>query len=112
MRLRLGRLLTYPQAQWSSIRQAGDLAEGQLEVWGLVCDHCARRVERSISAVPGVAEARVDLEAGRARVLFDPAAAQPSTMVRAAQRAVILPWARRLLAYLPLFSPPGPAVRP
>lgn len=40
-------------------------------VAGMTCQHCASGVERAISAVPGVVEARVDLLAGQVRVQLE-----------------------------------------
>jgi copper chaperone CopZ len=41
-----------------------------LRVEGMACGSCAGRVERAISSTPGVVSASVDLEAGRANVVF------------------------------------------
>ena len=38
----------------------------ELKVDGMTCDHCVRAVTEAISGVAGVAEARVDLNAGSA----------------------------------------------
>ncbi|MEX3629554.1 MAG: heavy metal translocating P-type ATPase [Burkholderia sp.] len=41
-----------------------------LRVTGMTCGGCARRVEKALAAVPGVAQAKVDLAATRAEVAF------------------------------------------
>nr|WP_186130210.1 heavy metal translocating P-type ATPase [Burkholderia gladioli] len=41
-----------------------------LRVTGMTCGGCARRVEKALAAVPGVAQAKVDLAATRAEVEF------------------------------------------
>ncbi len=46
----------------------GTMQQIDLKVGGMSCGHCVRSVEKSLNAVPGVASARVDLEAGRAQV--------------------------------------------
>ena len=43
-----------------------------LPLVGLSCASCARRVERAVAAVPGVAGAAVNLAAGTAEVAYDP----------------------------------------
>ncbi|MBN3725342.1 heavy-metal-associated domain-containing protein, partial [Burkholderia sp. Ac-20379] len=45
-----------------------------LDVSGMTCGGCARRVEKALAAVPGVAEAKVDLTASQATVEFAPGA--------------------------------------
>ncbi len=42
--------------------------EIDLKVSGMSCGHCVRTVERSLTSVPGVESARVDLESGSAHV--------------------------------------------
>ena len=41
-----------------------------LRVGGMTCSNCARHVQEALSAVPGVASARITLESGRADVQF------------------------------------------
>ncbi len=43
-----------------------------LPVTGMTCGGCARSIERKLAATPGVSSAKVDLEAARATVQFDP----------------------------------------
>jgi len=42
-----------------------------LQVDGMSCSACAGRVEKALSAIPGVASATVDLAAATARVSFN-----------------------------------------
>jgi Cu+-exporting ATPase len=57
-----------------------------LPVLGMTCASCVGRVEKAIRAVPGVAEARVNLAAGRAQVALTPEGSAPAVVeaVRAA----------------------------
>src|SRR5262245_12713831 len=41
----------------------------------MTCAACVSRVERAVSAMPGVAKAEVNLPLSRARIVFDPAVA-------------------------------------
>jgi copper chaperone CopZ len=50
-----------------------DLVDAELQVTGMHCGSCVALIEESLADVPGVAGARVDLEAGRAFVTFDAA---------------------------------------
>ena len=58
-----------------------------LPVLGMTCASCQRHVEQALRAAAGVDEARVDLMAHRASVVFDPAVARPETLVEAVRRA-------------------------
>jgi Cu+-exporting ATPase len=49
-----------------------------LPVLGMTCAACVRRVEKAVSAVPGVASADVNLALSRARVELDPSAIEPA----------------------------------
>ena len=42
-----------------------------LPVLGMTCDNCARSVERTLSAVPGVTKVKVDLKQKSADVDYD-----------------------------------------
>ncbi|HEY2861672.1 MAG TPA: heavy metal translocating P-type ATPase [Terracidiphilus sp.] len=68
------------------------MAEAQTEsitlpIVGMTCAACQRHVEEALRSTAGVAEARVDLMAHRARVVFDRAVAQPAQLVDAIRRA-------------------------
>jgi Cu+-exporting ATPase len=58
-----------------------------LPVLGMTCASCQRHVEQALRAAAGVDEARVDLMAHRANVVFDPAVARPEALVEAVRRA-------------------------
>ncbi len=49
-----------------------DLARATLPVLGMTCASCAGRIERGLRAVPGVAEAAVNLASEQAALRFDP----------------------------------------
>jgi Cu+-exporting ATPase len=73
-------------------KQDSDVAEAAKEsvtlpVVGMTCAACQHHVEDALRATAGVAEARVDLMAHRARVTFDPAIAQPEALVAAIRQA-------------------------
>lgn len=53
-----------------------------LEVTGMSCAACARRVEAALRKVPGVTEVAVDLLAGRARVVHDAGVATADRLVQ------------------------------
>ena len=55
-----------------------------LAIAGMTCGGCAGAVTRALSAVPGVADARVDLAGGRATVT---GTARPEELIRAVQAA-------------------------
>jgi P-type Cu2+ transporter len=63
------------------------LAESTLQLSGLHCAACAPQIEAALSAVVGVAEARVNPASSRARVRWDPHRTQPSALVAAVQAA-------------------------
>ena len=54
-----------------------------LPIAGMTCAACVRKVEKALSALPGVREANVNLPAGKAAVTYDPSAASLSEMERA-----------------------------
>ncbi|MFP5235832.1 MAG: heavy metal translocating P-type ATPase [Acidobacteriota bacterium] len=58
-----------------------------LPVVGMTCAACQHHVEEALRSTAGVAEARVDLMAHRARVIFDPALAPPEKLVAAIRDA-------------------------
>jgi P-type Cu+ transporter len=55
-----------------SVGAAGATAVVELAVTGMHCPSCVALVEETLVGAPGVAEATVDLEAGRASVVFRP----------------------------------------
>ena len=63
------------------------MAETDLRIEGMTCDHCVRRVEKALGAVPGVHTVGVSLEQGMAHVAFDPAVASLDAMREAVAEA-------------------------
>ncbi len=55
----------------------------ELPVRGMHCASCVARIERGLTAVPGVREANVNLAAERASVAFDPARVDVTALARA-----------------------------
>ena len=58
-----------------------------LPVLGMTCASCQHHVEEALRGTPGVEDARVDLMAHRASVVFDPALAAPEQLVAAIRSA-------------------------
>lgn len=54
-----------------------------LKVEGMNCSLCPITVRKALKRVPGVLEARVELEAGRAQVRYDPDKATPEALAEA-----------------------------
>jgi copper-transporting P-type ATPase V len=67
----------------SSPARAADLEELDLEVSGMTCSSCAARVEKTLAAQAGVADAAVNLATGRARVHLDPSMVDTSDLASA-----------------------------
>ena len=63
------------------------LSRATLAVEGMTCAACSSRVEKALNAVPGVAEATVNLATERATVRFDAAETTPLALAEAVQRA-------------------------
>jgi P-type Cu+ transporter len=63
------------------------MADVTLEVTGMTCAGCARRIERALAAVPGVAAAHVNLALQRATVAADPARVARPALVAAVEAA-------------------------
>ena len=63
------------------------LSRATLAVEGMTCAACSGRVEKALAAVPGVAEATVNLATERATVHFDAAETSPLALAEAVQRA-------------------------
>jgi copper chaperone len=59
----------------------------ELQIEGMRCDGCVKSVTRVLSALPGVREVRVSLDAGRASVRYDPSKAGADAMRRAVASA-------------------------
>src|SRR5690606_31499926 len=78
--------------------QAAEAAEGRsvagphgghlsVRVEGMSCASCVGRVEKAIRAVPGVADASVNLVTGRADVTLGEGQADPAAIARAVEQA-------------------------
>ena len=61
--------------------------ELRLEIEGMTCAACVRRVEKALEKVDGVGEASVNLATERATVDFDPARTSPEALVAAVEGA-------------------------
>jgi copper chaperone CopZ len=57
-----------------------------LPVRGMTCGGCARTVERTLSATPGVTKATVDLESATANVEYDVDLVKPETIANAVRQ--------------------------
>ncbi|HEX6820347.1 MAG TPA: heavy metal translocating P-type ATPase [Ktedonobacterales bacterium] len=80
-------LLTPPNEAASRQADIGATDSVTLEISGMTCASCVRRVEKGLLKLPGVAEASVNLATERARVTYDPDAVQPADLIRAVERA-------------------------
>jgi copper chaperone len=58
-----------------------------LKVDGMSCGGCVASVTRVLSALPGVSEAAVSLQAGTAQVTFDEARTNPQALRAAVEKA-------------------------
>ena len=59
----------------------------ELKVEGMDCQGCVKSVTRMLSGVAGVEKVDVSLEAGNAKVTYDPAKSSVADMKRAVERA-------------------------
>ena len=57
-----------------------------MAIRGMNCGNCARGVERTLSATPGVAKATVDLQAARATVEYDAGKVTPEALAAAVRK--------------------------
>ena len=58
-----------------------------IKVGGMSCQGCVKNITGVLTVMPGVAAAEVSLEAGEARVSFDPQAISRSALVAAIEDA-------------------------
>ena len=63
------------------------MAKMEIVVGGMSCGMCQTAVEEALSGVEGVSEATVDLEGGRATVVFDEGATNLDTLRTAVEDA-------------------------
>ncbi len=59
------------------------MATTTLKVGGMSCGHCVMAVTKALKGVPGVQDAKVDLQGGRAVVDYDAARTSPRDLVGA-----------------------------
>lgn len=100
MRIKPGRLFQRPQAR--IVREhAPDPWPSRVwvEIDGMVCDICARRVRKGLESLDGVLQAEVDLDMGGA-VLITSGKVTDEELARAIKGKVILSWARDALSRL------------
>jgi P-type Cu+ transporter len=64
-----------------------EIANATLPIEGMTCASCVRRVERSLTKVPGVAAASVNLATERAQVAFDPKLGSIELLNQAVEKA-------------------------
>ncbi len=76
-----------PPVDRRTATDATALAEAQLDVEGMTCASCVRRVERSLSKVDGVERASVNLATERASVSYDPAVVASADLTAAVEKA-------------------------
>lgn len=62
---------------------AGEPRSVVLKVEGMNCSLCPITVRKALERVPGVLEARVEFEAGRAQARYDPDKATPEALAKA-----------------------------
>jgi copper chaperone len=58
----------------------------ELKVGGMTCQGCVRSVEKKLAGVAGVQSAKVDLEAGKASVEYDPAKTGAAALIGAVEQ--------------------------
>ena len=58
----------------------------ELRVQGMTCHGCAHSVETTVSRIPGVASACVDLEAETAIIQYDDSRTNPDQMMAAVEQ--------------------------
>ncbi len=58
-----------------------------IKIGGMSCQGCVKNITGVLAALPGVAGAEVSLEAGQARVAYDPAAVSREALCAAIEDA-------------------------
>ena len=56
------------------------MATATLKIQGMTCNHCVMRVAKALKAVPGVQDAKVELQNGEAVVTYDDAKITPEKL--------------------------------
>ncbi len=63
------------------------MATTTLKIQGMTCNHCVMRVAKALKAVPGVQDAKVDLQKAEASVTYDDAKATKDKLSAAVAEA-------------------------
>ncbi len=63
------------------------MATTTIKVQGMTCNHCVMRVAKALKAVPGVQDAKVDLQKAEAFVSYDDAKVSPQKLSAAVVEA-------------------------
>lgn len=63
------------------------MATATIKVQGMTCNHCVMRVAKALKAVPGVQDAKVDLQKAEAVVSYDDAKVSPQILSAAVVEA-------------------------
>ncbi len=63
------------------------MTEITLRVDGMDCGGCVKAVEKAVKSMPGVADAKADLQGASATVSFDPAITSAEEIARTITRA-------------------------
>jgi P-type Cu+ transporter len=74
-----------PETASPAARETGTQIE--LDIEGMTCASCVRRVERKLERVPGVEDAQVNLATERATVRYDPGQTDIDTLIQAVESA-------------------------
>jgi copper ion binding protein len=64
-----------------------NMATTTIKVQGMTCNHCVMRVAKALKAVPGVQDAKVDLQKAEAVVSYDDAKVSPEKLSSAVVEA-------------------------
>ena len=63
------------------------MEESLIKVGGMSCQGCVKNISGLLLATPGVVSAEVSLDAGEARVVFDPQQVQRAALLEAIEDA-------------------------
>jgi Cu+-exporting ATPase len=63
------------------------MASLRLAISGMHCSHCRAKVEKALTAVPGVFGATVDLPGGSAEIDLDDRSVRPEQLIEAVRTA-------------------------
>jgi Cu+-exporting ATPase len=69
------------------MEEGTDMERTALDIEGMTCEHCQKRVHKALSELEGVGEVEVDLEKQQATVEYDPANASLDTMRETVEEA-------------------------